>query len=105
MPRALTISRCRVPPELETEYLATLRRLARLSSLRGQRLWVFRSRAHPHLFLECSESGSVASHRTVAERHPEEQALERQLRTLAQYEPGAWDLWEELPLFSQPTED
>ncbi|MDX2194737.1 MAG: hypothetical protein NW201_15450 [Gemmatimonadales bacterium] len=102
MARALSLSICRVPAELETEYLATIRELARHARRRGQHLWAFRSRNQPHTFVECSESASAALHRTVVEKSTEEAQLERRLRTLAQYEASAWDLWEEVPLEPGP---
>ena len=92
----LSVSRARVPAELETEYLATLRDLARLAGERGQRLWIFRSRTDPRLFLECSESAGEALHRTRAPRSTEEQRLERRLRELAEYAADAWELFDEI---------
>ncbi len=98
MGRALTVARVRVPRELEAEYLAVLAELATLGAERGQHLWAFRSDREPQLFIEFSESRSAASHRHVASRSPRELELERRLRELATYEPGATDLWDEIPL-------
>lgn len=98
MGRTLSVSRVTVPAELETEYLAVLRELVTLSEARGRHLWVFRSRIAPHVFLECSESGMFETHRTQAERTQREQQLEKRLRQLGTYEPGAWELYEEVPL-------
>jgi hypothetical protein len=95
--RALTVSRVRVRAGAEPEYLAAVRELARLLEGRGQHLWVFRRGSEPGLFLECTESRSPATHRVVAANRPEdEQRLEDRIRAVATYEPGAWDLWEEL---------
>ncbi len=97
MPRALTVSRVSVPAEHEAEYLSTVRELAVLADKRGQRLWTFRSVAHPHTFLEFSESPSALSHRSRASRLPEELRLERRLQVLAVYAPDSWEMWEEVP--------
>lgn len=96
MSRTLSVSRVTVPAELETEYLAVIRELVPMSEARGRRLWVFRSRREPHVFLECSESSSFGTHRTQAERTVREQQLEKRLRQLGNYEPTAWDLFEEV---------
>jgi hypothetical protein len=93
--RTLTVSRVRVRAGREAEYLATVRELARLVEGRGQHLWVFHRREEPGLFLECSESASVETHRAVARRPDDEQRLEQRIRAVATYEPGAWELWEE----------
>ncbi len=98
MPVVLTVSRAAVPSEHESEYLSTLRQLARRLRARGQRLWVFRNPAAPGSFLECSEGGDARSHRVSAPRDQEESALEVRLRALARYEPDAWVLWDEVPL-------
>ena len=98
MARCLSVSRTVVAPEREGEYLATVRSLARELGRRGQHLWLFRSETEPHTFIEFSESGSAASHRTRASRLPREQQLETRLRALAAYGPGAWDRWEEVAL-------
>ena len=96
MSRTLTVSRVTVRPEAEREYLEAVRELAALAESRGWHLWVFRSPADPRLFLECSESRSPESHRAVADRPADERALEDRLRAAATYQPGAWDLWEEV---------
>ncbi len=96
MTRVLTVSRTMVRPEAEQEYLEVVRQLAALAEGRGWHLWVFRSSADPQLFLECSESRSPESHRAVAERPADERRLEERLRAVATYQPGAWDLWEEI---------
>jgi hypothetical protein len=95
MARALTVARARVRAGRESEYLAAVRELAALLETRGQHLWVFRRRDEPDLFLECSESRSAESHRTVAPRPEDERRLEERIRAVATYEPGGEDLWEE----------
>ena len=98
MARALAVSRVSVAPESESEYLRVAGELARLSEGRGRHLWVFRAPDRRGAFLECSESGTVESHRTVVEPRDDERRLEARLRELASYAPGAWDLWEEVAL-------
>jgi hypothetical protein len=96
VPRTLTVSRVRVRPGRDAEYLTAVRDLAALVERRGQHLWVFRRRSEPGLYLECSESRSAESHRAVVTDRPEdERRLEERIRAVATYEPGAWDLWEE----------
>ncbi|HET8625038.1 MAG TPA: hypothetical protein VFM14_15855 [Gemmatimonadales bacterium] len=97
MARTLTVSRAAVEAGAEAEYLRTVNELARLSAARGRRLWVFRAAGSAGRFLECSESGSAAEHRTAA-APPDEVRLEQRLRELARYEPDAWELWEEVRL-------
>ena len=97
MPRTLSVSRATVAAAAERDYLRTIGELARLSAGRGRRLWVFRAAGAAGRFLECSESGSAAEHRT-ASQPPDEVRLERRLRELARYEPDAWELWEEVPV-------
>jgi hypothetical protein len=96
MARTLTVSRVRVRAGAEAEYLASVRDLARLAEGRGWHLWVFRHPERPGAFLEFSESRSRETHRAVAERPADEQALEARIRAVAEYEPGAWELWEEV---------
>jgi hypothetical protein len=96
MARTLTASRVRVGAGGESEYLAAVGALAALAESRGWHLWVFRSADNPQLFLECSESRSAESHRTVAKRPADEQRLEERIRAVATYETDAWDLWEEV---------
>ena len=96
MARTLTVSRVRVRAGAEAEYLASVRELARLVEGRGGHLWVFRQPDRPGTFLEFSESRTRETHRSVAERPADEQALEARIRTVAEYEPGAWELWEEV---------
>ena len=96
MPRALSVSRVRVRPGCETEYLAAVRELARLAGDRGWHLGVFRRPAEPGLYLEFSESRSPGEHRARAPRSEDERRLEERIRAVAEYEPGAWDLWEEV---------
>ena len=102
MPRTLSAARVRVPAEHEAEWLAVAARLAALLSERGQHLWVFRAEHDPRCWLEFSESGDRADHRSVAERTVEELTLEARLRTLATYEPDASALWTEFPLPKEP---
>lgn len=98
MARTLSVSRVRVPAELETEYLAVIRELTTLAEARGRHLWLFRCQRDERCFLECSESPSPETHRTQAEKGQREAQLERRLRSLGTYEPGAWDLYEEIPI-------
>ena len=98
MGRTLTVSRARVNPAAEAEYVATIGALAQAAERHGRRLWLFRSTGRPGWFLECSESGSADDHRTVAELDPDEAGLEDRVRALAVYEEGAWERWEEVRL-------
>ena len=96
MGRTLTVSRVRVRTGQEGEYLAAVRELAALHTSRGRRLWVFRRTGRSHEFLECSESGDEATHRAVAVPPEDERRLEARIRAVAEYDYGAWDLWEEV---------
>jgi hypothetical protein len=96
MPRTLSVSRVSVRPGSETEYLAAVRELAGLAEGRGWHLWVFRRPDDASSFLEFSESRSRESHRAIAQRPEDERGLEQRIRAVAQYEPGAWELWEEV---------
>ena len=96
MARTLTVSRVRVRAGQEDEYLATVRELAALHEASGRHLWVFRRTGHPAAFLECSESRSADEHRAVAMPSEDEGRLEARLRAVADYDPGAWDLWDEV---------
>jgi hypothetical protein len=96
MARALAVSRVRVREGSEREYLAAVHALAALHEARGRHLWVFRRRGHPGEFLECSESGAPESHRAVSAPPEDERRLEDRIRAVAEYEDGAWDLWEEV---------
>ena len=97
MPRVLTAARVTVAPEHAGEYLELIHQLAAIGEERGQHLWVFRSMAHPGMFLEFSESRTELTHRSRASRTDLEGRLERRLREICTYAPGAWDLWEEVP--------
>jgi hypothetical protein len=94
--RALTVSRVRVRPDDQATYLAAIGELAALAEPRGWHLWLFRHPVERELFLECSESRSPATHRTAASRPADEAALEARIRAVAEYQPGAWELWEEV---------
>jgi hypothetical protein len=96
MARTLTVSRVSVRTGAEREYLAAVRELAALAEGRGWHLWVFRRPDDPSSFLEFSESRSRETHRTIAERPDDERRLEERIRAVAQYQPGAWELWEEV---------
>lgn len=96
MARALSVSRVRVRAGADAEYLAAVRELAGLAERRGWHLWVFQRTAEPGLYLEFSESRSPEAHRAVAPRPEDERRLEERMRAVADYEPGAWDLWEEV---------
>jgi hypothetical protein len=96
MARILTASRVSVRPGSETEYLAAVRELAGLAEGRGWHLWVFRRPDEAGSFLEFSESRSRETHRAIAARPEDEQVLEQRIRAVAEYEPGAWELWEEV---------
>jgi len=98
MARALAVSRVTVPSAAEPEYLRVVGELARLSEARGRHLWLFRGRGRSGAFLECSESRSADSHRSIAEAKDDERRLEARLRELATYSPDAWELWEEVTL-------
>jgi hypothetical protein len=96
MPRTLTVSRVRVAPGREAEYLAAVEELAALHQSRGRNLWLFRRTGRTGEFLECSESRDEATHRAVAVPPEDERRLEARIRTVAEYQTGAWDLWEEV---------
>ncbi|HET7423581.1 MAG TPA: hypothetical protein VFJ92_08470 [Gemmatimonadales bacterium] len=96
MSRALTVSRVRVRSPDQATYLAAVRELATLAEGHGWHLWVFRHPTDRELFLECSESRSPESHRSVSVRSADEQAVEERIRAVAEYEPRAWELWEEV---------
>lgn len=96
MPRTLSVSRVRVRAGGEAEYLASVRELARLAEGRGWHLWVFRRPDQPEAYLELSESRSRETHPAVTERSADERALEARIRAVAEYEPGALELWEEV---------
>ena len=96
MARTLTVSRVRVRAGGEAEYLASVRELARLAEGRGGHQWVFRHPRHPEAVVVFRVSRSRESHRAVAERPADERALEARIRAVAEYEPGAWELWEEV---------
>jgi hypothetical protein len=96
MARTLTVSRVSVRQGAEKEYLAAVRELAGLAERRGWHLWVFRRPDQPGSFLEFSESRSRETHRTIAERPDDERRLEERLRAVAEYQPGSWELWEEV---------
>jgi hypothetical protein len=96
MARTLTVSRVRVRRASEREYLDAISELSALAQAHGWHLWLFRSPSDPELFLECSESRSLESHRTRSQRPGDEQRLEDRIRALAAYEPGAWEVWTEV---------
>jgi hypothetical protein len=96
VPRTLTVSRVTVHAGRTAEYLSAVRELAALHEARGRHLWVFRRAGIPDSFLECSESRSAETHRVSARPPEDERRLEDRLRAVAKYEPGAWDLWEEV---------
>ncbi|MEP6688035.1 MAG: hypothetical protein ABJC36_06775 [Gemmatimonadales bacterium] len=96
MARTLTVARVTVRAGREPDYLSTVRELAALHEARGRHLWVFRRAGQPDRFLECSESRSAETHRAIAAPLEDERRLEARLRDVAEYEPGAWDLWEEV---------
>ena len=96
MARTLTVSRVRVRAGAEAEYLACVRELSRLAEGRGWHLWLFRRSDESGVFLEFAESRSRETHPTVAERPADERALEARIRAVAEYAPGADELWEEV---------
>ncbi|HEX6107115.1 MAG TPA: hypothetical protein VFZ26_16115 [Gemmatimonadales bacterium] len=96
MARVLSVSRVRVRAGGDAEYLAAVRELAGLAERRGWHLWVFRRPADPGTYLEFSESRSPETHRSAGPRPEDERRLEERIRAVAEYEPGAWDLWEEV---------
>jgi predicted SAM-dependent methyltransferase len=97
MGRVLSISRVRVSPEHEAEYLRTVRRLADLARDRAQHLWLFRNPEVPGSFIEFSESSTEPGHRVRSSRTDLEARLERRLQEIAEYAPDAWELWAEVP--------
>ncbi len=96
MSRTLTVSRVRVRSADQATYLTAVRELAALAERHGWRLWIFRHPTDRELFLECSESRSPELHRTVSGRPADEQTVEERIRAVAEYEPRAWELWEEV---------
>jgi len=96
MSRALTVSRVRVRSADQATYLSAVRDLAALAERHGWHLWVFRHPTDRELFLECSESRSPESHRSRTSRSADEQVVEERIRAVAEYEPRAWELWEEV---------
>lgn len=97
MARMLTISRVTVKQDHEAEYIRTVHQLAEITRGRSQRLWLFRSAVAPETYIEFSESPTETAHRVRASRTDLEERLERRLREIAEYLPGAWDLWSEVP--------
>lgn len=97
MGRLLSVARVTVPPVHQEEYLRVIHQLAALGAGRGQSLWVFQSESDRQQFLEFSEARTEMSHRSRASRTDLELKLERRLLQIAEYAPGATDLWEELP--------
>ncbi len=104
MPRLLTAVRVTVRPADEAEWLATIHALAARLGMRGQHLWVFRSRSEPARYLECTEGKDEASHRRHGHADPVEAALEARLRLLADYPTGGDhdEVWEEIPTAPTP---
>ena len=96
MPRTLTVSRVRVRAGQEGEYLAAVRELSSIHAGRGRRLWLFRRAGRSNDFLECSESPDETTHRAVAVPPEDERRIEARIRAVAEYDYGAWDLWEEV---------
>jgi hypothetical protein len=103
MARLLSVARVTVHPGHQEEYLRVIHQLAALGAGRGQNLWVFQSGSDPRQYLEFSESRTEMSHRSRASRTDLELKLERRLQQIAEYAPGASDLWEELPA-PEPTD-
>jgi hypothetical protein len=101
--RALTVTRLRVAPARQAEYLAVLAELEALGRARGRHLWVFRNGSDPDLFLEFSESGAVEHHRAVALAAGREAVLEARLRELGERESPPHELWHEMPLPAHAT--
>jgi hypothetical protein len=97
MSRVLTISHVTVPPSHDAEYVRTVQQLAEIARGRAQQLWLYRNPAAPGSYIEFSESGTEMTHRTRASRTELEERLERRLREIADYAPGAWELWTEVP--------
>ena len=96
MPRVLTISRVTVAPEHEAEYVRTVHQLAEFGRGRAQNLWLYRNPAVAGSYIEFSESRTEMAHRMRSSRPDQEDRLERRLREIAEYAPGAWDLWTEV---------
>ena len=98
MARLLTVARVKVAMAHQEEYLRVIQQLSGIGAGRGQNLWVFHSDSDPRAFLEFSESRTEMSHRSRASRTDLEVKLERRLQEIAEYEPGAQELWEEIPM-------
>jgi hypothetical protein len=97
MSRVLTIAHVTVSPGHEAEYVRTVHQLAEVARGRAQQLWLYRNPASPGRYIEFSESRTEITHRTRASRTDLEERLERRLREIAEYAPGAWELWTEVP--------
>ena len=97
MPRALAVARVQVPPADEASYIARAAALADELRKRGHHLWVFRHPTRPGAFLEFRETAEATGH-TAAAPTPAEARLTAVLRALGAADPGADDLWLEVPL-------
>lgn len=97
MPRALAVARVQVPPAEEGAYLAGAAALAAELRKRGQHLWVFRHPRRPGAFLEFRESAEGAAHTAMAPTAAEAR-LTAALRSVGAPDPGADELWLEVPL-------
>ncbi len=91
MGRTLTAARAQVQSGREGAYLGLLAERRRVAESAGGHFWVFRDRASPGTFLEFSESPGGTP-------VPSPPALAAELAALARYEPGATDIWDEVPL-------
>mgnify|MGYP001555018022 CR=1 FL=1 len=98
MPRVLSLVRAWVAADTEPEYLDTVHRLAARLGVRGQRLWLFRSREHPDRYIEFTEGHDPATHRVAGPADEIERELELQLHDFARYDADPVQLGDEVPL-------
>ena len=98
MPRTLTVSRVRVRAGREAEYLAAVRELAALHAARGRRAVGVPPRAGRAGAVPGVQRERRRGERTAPWRVPpeDERRLEARIRAVAEYEDGAWDLWQEV---------
>ena len=97
MARTLTVARVTVRAGRSSGVPAAVRELAALHEARGWHLWVFRRAGRPGLVPRVQREPAPPSPTAPSPTPPEdERRLEARLRAVAEYEPGAWDLWEEV---------
>ena len=96
MARILTAAQVQIRPEQEATYVAVVQQLAGRLALRGQKVWLFRHRQTPGLFLEFTEGQDEGTHRSAGPADDEERALEARLRELGEYQDAAPIRWDEV---------